>query len=214
MFIPNFRDFLVGVSKNKERIGLNEFEATLERLLTLLDSKKISELLLPSGKGNASLKGKDLSFVDFGDIESSIDATLKSRLNPVQKIQLLDLLDTVENTTSAFVDLLTRSQDDNEAKLALDTVLGFSKEGRIGTNLLRALEEEGIVERGTLDNLWNNFSKRVDEIQDRTDAPAKAAKVLLALFSGDIVGLATSGTNALRLLVGKARGRVDTRGLS
>lgn len=213
-FIPSFRDYLKGIQSYENHIAIAEYSDTAHELLHLLNSKKFCDRLSTDEKSNSSLSGKDLSFIDFGDIESSIDATLKSRLTPLQKIQLLDLLDTVETTTSAFVDLLSKSQVDEEAKLALDTVLEFSKEGRIGGNLLKALEEEGIVERGTLDNLWNSFSKRVDEIQERTDAPAKAAKVLLALFSGDVVGLATSSANAVRLILGRTRGKVDTRGLS
>ncbi|MBN2228221.1 MAG: DEAD/DEAH box helicase [Candidatus Thorarchaeota archaeon] len=214
MFIPNFRSFLEDLKTERimgDRTNINQI---IDDTLSLLDSKRFCEKIFGSDKGESSLSGKDLSFVDFGDIESSIDATLKSNLTPLQKIQLLDLLDTVENTTSAFVDLLSKSQEDEESKLALDTVLRFSKEGHVGGNLLKALEEEGIVERGTLDNLMNIFSKRVDEIQHRTDAPAKAAKVLLALFSGDVIGLTTGGINALRLVLGRARGRVDTRGLS
>jgi len=42
-------------------------------------------------------------------------------MNNIQ-IQLLALLDAVENTTSAFVDLLSKSKDDPEANIAMETV--------------------------------------------------------------------------------------------
>jgi len=214
LFTPNFVAFLEALRETKAFGEEKKYYETVKRLLSLLNSKRISELIFGSEKSSSSFRGKDLSFIDFGDIEKSIDATLTSSLNPHQKIQLLDLLDTVENTTSAFVDLLSRSKDDEEAHAALDTVLNFSKEGRIGSNLLRALEEEGVVERGTMDGLLNSFSERAEEIQNRTDAPAKAAKVLISLFTGDIVGLTTGGINALKLVLGRTRGRVDTSGLS
>ena len=60
----------------------------------------------------------------------------------------------------------------------------------------------------------HSFNERVNEIQERTDAPAKAAKVLVSLFTGDVVGLATGGVKAARLVLGRARGKVDTSGLS
>ncbi|MDF1539223.1 MAG: hypothetical protein P1Q69_10020 [Candidatus Thorarchaeota archaeon] len=71
-----------------------------------------------------------------------------------------------------------------------------------------ALEEEGVVERGTIDGLWNKFSTEVETIQKRTDAPAAAAKVLFSLFRGDIVGLATGGVRALQAATGRTR-KVD-----
>jgi hypothetical protein len=58
----------------------------------------------------------------------------------------------------------------------------------------------------------HSFTSSVDNLQKRTDAPAKAAKVMLALFSGDVVGLATSGYRALKLVLG--RRKVDTSGMS
>ena len=211
---PNFVAFLVTL-KDKNAFGeKKEYYEVIKKLHSLIDSKKLSEVLFDSEMSRSSFRGKDLTFIDFGDIEKSIDATLTSRLSPQAKIQLLDLLDTVENTTSAFVDLLSRSKDDEEANAALDTVLNFSKEGLIGSNLVRALEEEGVVERGTMDGLMNSFSVRVEEIQNRTDAPAKAAKVLVSLFTGDVVGLTTGGINTFKLVLGRARGRVDTSGLS
>lgn len=214
LFSPNFVAFL-DVLKEEKAFGDEKlYYGVIKDLLTLLDSKKVSEILIGTEKSSGSFRGKDLTFIDFGDIEKSIDATLTSNLSPQQKIQLLELLDTVENTTSAFVDLLSRSKDDEEANSALNTVLSFSKEGRTGSNLVRALEEEGIVERGTIDGLMNSFSNRIDDIQSRTDAPAKAAKVLMSLFTGDVVGLTTGGINALKLVLGRARGRVDTSGLS
>jgi hypothetical protein len=210
MFTPNFTSFLEEL-KNESAIGEESGRyAVIDAILSLLNKREICDTLYGSEKVSESLRGKDLSFINFGDIESSIDATLTSSLTPLQKIQLLDLLDTVEMTTSAFVDLLTSSHDDPEANVALETVLSFSKEGRMGSNLIRALEEEGLVERGTIDGLLNNFSKRVDEIQKRTDAPAKAAKVLLSLFSGDVVGLTTSGISALKIVLRRTRGKVDT----
>ena len=106
--------------------------------------------------------------------------------------------------------MLAISHDDPEAKVVLETVLSFSKEDRTGSNLIRALEEEGLVERGTIDGFLNSFSKRVNEVQKRTDAPAKAAKVLLSLFSGDVVGLTTSEISALKIILGRIRGKVDT----
>ena len=209
-FTPNLVAFLDTLKENMAFGEEKEHYEVIKKLLSLLDSKKISEVLFGSEKSSSNFRGKDLTFIDFGDIEKSIDAILTSRLSPQEKIQLLDLLDTVENTTSAFVDLLSRSKDDAEANAALDTVLNFSKEGRIGSNLVRALEEEGVVERGTMDGLMNSFSERVEEIQNRTDAPAKAAKVLVSLFTGDVVGLATGGVRAARLVLGRARGKVDT----
>ncbi len=214
LFTPNFVAFLEALRETKAFGDEKNYNEVVKRLLSLLSSKKLSELIFGSEKSTSSFRGKDLSFIDFGDIEKSIDATLTSTLNPYQKIQLLDLLDTVENTTSAFVDLLSKSKNDEDANAALNTVLNFSKEGRIGSNLLRALEEEGVVERGTMDSLLNSFTERAEEIQNRTDAPAKAAKVLISLFTGDVVGLTTGGINALRLVLGRTRGRVDTSGLS
>ncbi|TFG27124.1 DEAD/DEAH box helicase [Candidatus Thorarchaeota archaeon] len=209
-FTPNLVAFLVTL-KDKNAFGeKKEYYGVIKTLLSLLDSKRISEVLFGTEKSRSSFRGKDLTFIDFGDIEKSIDSTLTSNLSPQEKIQLLDLLDTVENTTSAFVDLLSRSKDDAEANAALTTVLNFSKEGRLGSNLVRALEEEGVVERGTMDGLMNSFSERVEEIQARTDAPAKAAKVLISLFTGDVVGLATGGVKAAKLVLGRARGKVDT----
>jgi len=209
-FTPNFVAFLDALKKNRAFGEENEYYEVIRKLLLLLDSKKISEVLFGSEESTSNFRGKDLTFIDFGDIEKSIDATLISRLSPQEKIQLLDLLDTVENTTSALVNLLSKQQDDEEAKAALDTVLNFSKEGRIGSNLVRALEEEGVVERGTMDGLMNSFSKRVEEIQNRTDAPAKAAKVLVSLFTGDVAGLATGRVKIAKLVLDRARGKVDT----
>jgi len=213
-FTPNFAAFLDTLKEEKAFGEEKEYYEVIKKLLSLLGAKKISEVLFGSEKSGSSFRGKDLTFIDFGDIEKSIDATLTSRLSPQEKIQILDLLDTVENTTSAFVNLLSKSKDDEDANAALDTVLNFSKEGRIGSNLVRALEEEGVVERGTMDGLMNSFSERVEEIQNRTDAPAKAARVLVSLFTGDIVGLATGGIKAAKLVLGRARGKVDTSGLS
>ncbi|MFW9844938.1 MAG: hypothetical protein ACFFEV_10210, partial [Candidatus Thorarchaeota archaeon] len=212
-FTPNFVAFLDYLQETKAFGDEKDIYQVIKKLLSLVDSKNLSEIVLGPEKGVASFRGKDLTFIDFGDIEKSIDAVLTSYLSPQEKIQLLDLLDTVENTTSAFVDLLSRSKDDDEANVALETVLNFSKEGRLGSNLVRALEEEGVVERGTMDGLMNSISDRVEEIQNRTDAPAKAAKVLISLFTGDVVGLATGGVKAAKLVLGRARGKVDTSGL-
>jgi replicative superfamily II helicase len=209
-FTPNLVAFLNALKENRAFGEEKEYYEVIKNLLSLLDSKKISEVLFGSEKGTSSFRGKDLTFIDFGDIEKSIDATLTSRLSPQEKMQLLNLLDTVENTTSAFVDLLARSKDDEEANAALETVLNFSKEGRLGSNLVRALEEEGVVERGMMDGLMHSINERVEEIQNRTDAPAKAAKVLVSLFTGDIIGLATGGARAAKLILGRARGKVDT----
>lgn len=213
-FTPNLVAFLDALKEKRAFGEEKEYYDVIKELLALLDSKRIAEVLFGSQKSSSSFRGKDLTFIDFGDIEKSIDATLTSKLSPQEKMKLLDLLDTVENTTSALVDLLSKPHDDEEAKSALDTVLNFSKEGRIGSNLVRALEEEGVVERGTMDGLMNSFSKRVEEIQNRTDAPAKAVKILVSLFTGDVVGLATGGVKAAKLVLGRARGKVDTSGLS
>ena len=78
---------------------------------------------------------------------------------------------------------------------------------------MKALEEEGVVERGTLEGLWHRFSTEVESIQKRTDAPAKAASVLFSLFTGDVVGLATSGYDALKVALGRTS-KVDTSKLS
>lgn len=188
-------------------------EKGLKPVLKALSSKEVGKVLSEDLPDRGSLRHRDLSFVNFDDIEMSIDLTLASDLDAGQKIQLLDLLDTVESTTAALVDLLTHSGEDPDAQQALQTMLQFSKEGRVGTNLLKVLEEEGLVERGTADHLWNSFTKRVEDIQKRTDAPASAAKVLIALFSGDVVGMATSGYKAVKIALGRVKGKVDTSGL-
>lgn len=212
LFSMNLVSFLSGLQRIDEFVQDESKLRTITTLLDLLNNESFIDLLFGPESESASLRFRDLSFVDFGDIERTIDFTLTSDLTSAEKIQLLELLDTVESTTSAFIDLLERSQDDEDARAALETVLEFSKEGIMGKNLIRALEEEGLVERGQLDQLMHSFSTRVDNLQKRTDAPAKAAKVMIALFSGDVVGLATSGYNALRMILG--RRKVDTRGMS
>jgi hypothetical protein len=103
---------------------------------------------------------------------------------------------------------MVRSKNDEMCKDTLDLVCGFSEEGIVGRNLVKALEEEGVVERGTLDGLWNRFSSEVDTIQKKTGAPAAAAKVLFSLFRGDIVGVATGSVRALQAATGRTR-KVD-----
>ena len=164
-------------------------------------------------KDDESFRFKDLSFVKFDNIESSIDETLDSNLSPLQKIRLIDLLETVQHTTLSFVSLMERQGESEETREVLDMICDFSQEGIMGKNLVKALEEEGIVERGTIDGLWHKFSSEVEDIQKRTDAPAKAASVLLSLFRGDVVGLATNSVGALRIALGRTR-KVDTSKLT
>jgi len=203
MLFPSFTSFLANLGQiwNQELV---------DEVLKLATSESMRKLILEGYEwGDEKLRFNDLSFIDFGEIEKSIDETLVSDLAPLQKARLIELLETVQHTTSSFVSLIERSKDDKEAKETLDLVCGFSEGGLVGRNLVKALEEEGVVERGTIDGLWHKFSTEVDAIQKRTDAPAKAAQVLLALFTGDVVGLATSSIDALKVAFGRTR-KVDT----
>ncbi len=207
MLFPSFTSFLanLGPAWNKK---------TVDSVLKLATSESTRKLILEGYEyGDEKLRFKDLSFVDFGKIERTIDETLVSDLEPLQKARLIELLETVQHTTASFVGLMDRSKDDKDAKEILDIVCGFSEEGLVGKNLVKALEEEGVVERGTIDGLWHKFSSEVDSIQKRTDAPAKAAQVLVSLFTGDIVGLATSSVDALKVAFGRTR-KVDTSKIS
>ncbi|MFW9908134.1 MAG: DEAD/DEAH box helicase [Candidatus Thorarchaeota archaeon] len=213
MLFTSFTSFIDGLLRNLPIAGLAT-EDSLEALLRIASSDSIRNLLLEGYEwGDEKLKFKDLSFVDFGQIEKSIDEALLSNLTPLQKTRLIELLETVQHTTSSFVSLLERSKDSKEARETLDLVCQFSREGMVGRNLVKALEEEGIMERGTIDGLWHRFSSEVEEIQKRTDAPAKAASVLFSLFTGDIVGLATSSVDALKVAFGRTR-KVDTSKIS
>ena len=167
----------------------------------------------PHSKIDRNLRFKDLSFVDFGNIEQSIGETLTADLTPMQQARLIDLLETVQHTTMSFVSLLEKQKDNPESREVLDLICDFSQEGIVGRNLVKALEEEGVVERGTLDGLWHRFSNEVESIQKRTDAPAKAASVLFSLFTGDVVGLATSSIDAVKVALGRTR-KVDTSKIS
>ena len=207
MLVPGFTAFLANISPDWNK-------KTVDSILKLATSESTQKLILEGYEyGDEKLRFKDLSFVDFGKIEKTIDETLVSDLEPLQKARLIELLETVQHTTSSFVGLIERSKDDKEAKETLDLVCGFSEGGLVGRNLVKALEEEGVVERGTIDGLWHKFSTEVESIQKRTDAPAKAAQVLVSLFTGDIVGLATSSVDALKVAFGRTR-KVDTSKIS
>ncbi|TXT55710.1 MAG: hypothetical protein BAJATHORv1_30090 [Candidatus Thorarchaeota archaeon] len=214
MFEPNFRDFLIHLESD-EAILSDKEKRTVQNILKVLRGNKFVGLITSvTDSMKHSLKGRDLSFVDFGDIERTIDLTLQSDLSAIQKIKLLDLFDTVESTTRAFVDLMERSSDDPEAREALELVCGFATEGQVGSNLIKALEEEGVLERGTTRELWHSFSTRVKDLRKKTSTPAKAANVLLSLFTGDVVGAATGGYDVLRAVFGRVKGDVDTSGIS
>ncbi len=209
LFLPNFTSFLVAL---KEILPIAEVKSkkTIDALLKIVEDESFRDLIIdPYSKIDRNLRFKDLSFVDFGNIEQSIGATLTADLTPMQKARLIDLLETVQHTTISFVALLERQKDNPESREVLDLICDFSQEGVMGRNLVKALEEEGVVERGTLDGLWHRFSSEVESIQKRTDAPAKAASVLFSLFTGDIVGLATSGVDAVKVALGRTR-KVDT----
>ncbi|MDF1539224.1 MAG: DEAD/DEAH box helicase [Candidatus Thorarchaeota archaeon] len=207
MLFPAFTSFLANLSPEWNK-------KTVDEVLKLATSESTQKLILEGYEyGDEKLRFKDLSFVDFGKIEKTIDQTLVSDLEPLQKARLIELLETVQHTTASFVGLMERSKDDQEAKQTLDIVCGFSEGGLVGRNLVKALEEEGVVERGTIDGLWHKFSTEIDSIQKRTDAPAKAAQVLVSLFTGDIVGLATSSVDALKVAFERTR-KVDTSKIS
>jgi replicative superfamily II helicase len=213
MLFPGFTSFLSNLLDSPSLDSV-EGKRTVSNLLKLANSDVTRKMILEGYEwGDEKLRFKDLSFVDFGKIEKTIDETLVSDLEPLQKARLIELLESVQHTTSSFVSLLERSQEDPEAKETLDLVCEFSREGLMGRNLVKALEEEGVVERGTIDGLWHRFSTEVESIQKRTDAPAKAASVLFSLFSGDVVGLATSSVDALKVAFGRTR-KVDTSKIS
>ncbi|MBD3404823.1 MAG: DEAD/DEAH box helicase [Candidatus Lokiarchaeota archaeon] len=214
MFEPNFRDFLLSLETNETILSEDERKTVQNILKVIQGNKFIGMITSVTDSMKHSLKGRDLSFVDFSDIERTIDLTLESDLSAIQKIKLLDLFDTVESTTRAFVDLMERSVDDPQAKEALDLVCGFATEGQVGSNLIKALEEEGVLERGTTRELWHSFSTRVKDLKKKTSTPAKAANVLLSLFTGDVVGAATGGVDVLRAVFGRVKGDVDTSGIS
>jgi hypothetical protein len=213
LFLPNFTSFLIAV---RDILPISEVtsEKTIDGLLKIIGDDSFKELIIdPHSKIDRNLRFKDLSFVDFGNIEQSIGDTLTADLTPMQKARLIDLLETVQHTTLSFVNLLEKQKDNPESKEVLDLICDFSQEGVVGRNLVKALEEEGVVERGTLDGLWHKFSTNVEDIQKRTDAPAKAASVLFSLFTGDVVGLATSSIDAVKIALGRTR-KVDTSKIS
>jgi len=213
LFLPNFTTFLVNL---KDILPINGVTSRkmIDSVLRLLGQNELHDLITDEPeKIDRGLRFKDLSFVDFGNIERSIDLALESDLAPMQKARLVDLLETVQHTTVSFVSLLERQKENPENKEILDLICDFSSEGVVGKNLVKALEEEGVVERGTLEGLWHRFSTEVESIQKRTDAPAKAASVLFSLFTGDIVGLATSGVDAIKVALGRTS-KVDTSKIS
>ncbi len=213
LFLPHLTTFLASLKETPSLTGIISSKL-LKKMLDLLKDDKLSTLISDeSAKIESGLRFKDLSFVDFGKIEQSIDLALESSLSPLQKARLIDLLETVQHTTMAFVELLEKKKDDPTSKEVLDVICGFSEEGLVGRNLIKALEEEGVVERGTIEGLWHRFSSEVESIQKRTDAPAKAASVLFSLFTGDIVGLATNSIDAIKVAFGRTR-KVDVSKLS
>jgi len=211
-YIHNFQSFILLLNDTGICKEASLDENTIKNLAKLLDSNLISQLQGDElGRSGQGLKWRDLSFVDFGEIEQSIGEVLRSDLPGVQKIRLIELLDAVESTTSSLVDLIARSQDEADSRETLDIICNYAEEGLVGSNLVKALEEEGIVQRGTTDQIWHSFSGRVEKLKKRTDAPAKAASVLISLFTGDVVGVATSGVGVLKEVAG--RKKVDTSGL-
>ncbi|MHA1909144.1 MAG: DEAD/DEAH box helicase, partial [Candidatus Thorarchaeota archaeon] len=213
LFLPNFTSFLVELREILPISGISS-QKTVEALLKLITEDSFRDLIIdPHSKIDRNLRFKDLSFIDFGNIEQSISETLTADLTPMQKARLIDLLETVQHTTMSFVSLLEKQKDNPESREVLDLICDFSQEGVVGRNLVKALEEEGVIERGTLDGLWHKFSTNVEDIQKRTDAPAKAASVLFSLFTGDVVGLATSSIDAVKVALGRTR-KVDTSKIS
>ena len=184
------------------------------QLLELMDSEMMKAVA--SGKKAKKverLSGWNLDFVDFGDIERTIDSTLQSDLTPAHKIQLIELFENVDSTTSALIDLLGRTQDDTEAKEVLEIVSGFSSGSRLGENLTKALEEQGVIRPNTATLLWNRFNSRVDTVRKKTDTPSKAANLMVSLFTGNLLGLATGSYTILKVAMGKTKGKVDTSGI-
>ncbi|NHJ13390.1 MAG: DEAD/DEAH box helicase [Candidatus Thorarchaeota archaeon] len=212
-FLPNFSSFLADLEDLTICKGASLNHNVIGDLAKLLDTDLPARIYGDDPTGSSTgLKWRDLSFVDFGEVEHSIGEALKSDLPAVQKIRLIELLDAVESTTSSFIDLIMRSKDEAEAKETLEVVCTYAEEGLVGSNLVKALEEEGLVERGTVDHLWHSFSGRVEKLKKRTDVPAKAVNVLVSLFTGDLVGAATGGASVLRKLAG--RKKVDVSGLA
>ena len=82
-----------------------------------------------------------------------------------------------------------------------------------GSQAIKALKEEGIIEGTTIEQLCDQFSKRLETIRKKTGAPATAAKVLFSLFTGNLVGAATSSIDLFKPLAKKKK-TVDTSGIS
>jgi replicative superfamily II helicase len=214
MFSLNFKGFIEDMQQSRVLGKSKEIDNVLKTLLKLMDIELFDGLVLEQVDADKhSLRFKDLSFVDFDDIERSIDETLVSDLDPYQKMQLLGLLDSVEATTSSLVDLMTRSQDDPESREALEIVCECSKEGRVGSNVIKALEKEGIIQPGTVGQLWNQFSSRIEQIHRKTGAPAKAASIVLSVFTGDLIGASRTGARTLKMAFSRFR-NVDVRSVS
>ncbi|MFW9992116.1 MAG: DEAD/DEAH box helicase [Candidatus Odinarchaeota archaeon] len=213
-FSPNFRGFLAQLLDENILGDSEATRSTISHLLQLMDSELCVDIVSTQTTGTEhSLKGLDLAFVDFGQIEKTIDATLASDLSAYQKIQLLELLESVESTTSAFVELMNRSVDDPEAKEVLSTVCSFSKESQIGENLIKALKEEGVLDRNAIEQLGKQFTESVEVLRKKAGAPAAAARVMFSLFTGNLVGAAVAGADLLKPALKKKK-KVDTRGIS
>ncbi len=213
VFLPHFLEFLkLLLSMNSPTRSTDRRRGTkksaIDRLLALIDDVFDN----PTPK-QSHMSQWSLDFIDFSDIEHSIDAVLDSDLPATHKIQVIELLESVNTTTSALVDLVSRSKDDSASYDVLAKVCTFSRMGRLGDNLVRALDNEGLIQPGAATELWRRFSSLVDQVKKRTDMPAKAAGILFSLFSGNLVGAVTSGYGMMRIVVGKSKGRVDTSAL-
>lgn len=212
-FSLNFKGFLEGIAKEKALGNEKAIQSTIKELIRLIESKQFKTIIQKTSSGKErSLKGEDLSFVDFGEIERTIDETLDSNLSPLQKIQLIELLESVESTTSAFVELMKKSNNDPEAAAVLKKVCSLSSESHVGKNLMKALIEEGAVEGNIMDQLRKKYSGTIEEITKKAKAPKAATKVLYNIFTGNLVG-ATMGTLDLaKTFIGKSK--IDTSGIS
>ncbi|NWF95544.1 MAG: hypothetical protein HXY34_05340 [Candidatus Thorarchaeota archaeon] len=212
-FYPRFVGILEGIDASGMLGPSKKSQTMMQTLLKVTEEEIGLNTLSVSESKRERLSGWNLDFVDFADIERSIDGALDSDLSAAHKIQLIELLENVHTTTSALVDLMSRSQNDPESHRVLELICEHSKEGQLGENLTKALEEEGLVRPGTIGQLWKRFSTSVEQVKKRTDTPSKAAGILFSLFSGNIVGAATSSYEVLRVALSKSKGKVDTSGV-
>ena len=100
---------------------------------------------------------------------------------------------------------MVRSVDDPQIADALLMLSTFTTQGQTGLNLIKALQEEGLIERSAFDQLKKQFSETLNS----AGAPAKAVNLLYSLFTGNIVGASMSSLGAIKSFFNK-KDHVDT----